>query len=214
MTILQPEVRVGGQQEVHAGVHLGRSLGSEGSGELHWHNTHCRLTSGLLCRSGMARQARELPGPRCMCATSPGWTDTSGWRPTSIMTSPRPGLAITGDFSLTASMRWRLVLLLSSPRSNECHSRSLCKPRAMTHRLNSSRSLTGATMKVEQPFFGFGCKIFFPFLATRLDFDLMPHTELPEENLMREYEDLMSQGLYEVTREITFYLRIAIRFYF
>ena len=84
----------------------------------------------------------------------------------------------------------------------------------MTHRLNSSRSLTGATTKVEQPFLGFGCKIFFPFLATRLDFDLMPHTELQEENLMREYEDLMSQGLYEVTREITFYLRIAIRSYF
>jgi len=36
--------------------------------------------------------------------------------------------------------------------------------------------------------------------ATRLDFDLMPHTELPEENLMREYEDLMSQGLYEDPR--------------
>ena len=32
-TILQPQVRVGGQQEVHAGVYLGRSLGSEGSGE-------------------------------------------------------------------------------------------------------------------------------------------------------------------------------------
>merc|ERR1712183_387891 len=36
--------------------------------------------------------------------------------------------------------------------------------------------------------------------ATRLDFDLVPHTELPEEDLMREYEDMMSQGLYEDPR--------------
>merc|ERR1711981_968863 len=36
--------------------------------------------------------------------------------------------------------------------------------------------------------------------ATRLDFDLTPHTELPEEDLMREYEDMMSQGLYEDAR--------------
>lgn len=58
-------------------------------------------------------------------------------------------------------------------------------------------------------------KISFSFSATRLDFDLMPHTDLPEENLMREYEDMMSQGLYEVTREITiFCLLIAIKFYF
>merc|ERR1712241_820143 len=36
--------------------------------------------------------------------------------------------------------------------------------------------------------------------ATRLDFDLMPHTDLPEEDLMREYEDMMNQGLYEDPR--------------
>ena len=29
----------------------------------------------------------------------------------------------------------------------------------------------------------------------------MPHTDMPEEDLMRGYEDLMSPGLYEVTIE-------------
>merc|ERR1711936_720980 len=33
--------------------------------------------------------------------------------------------------------------------------------------------------------------------ATRLDFDLIPETDLPEEDLMREYEDLMSGGAYQ-----------------
>ena len=42
----------------------------------------------------------------------------------------------------------------------------------------------------------------------------MPDTELPEEDLMREYEDMMSPGIYEVTREISFCLLIAIKFYF
>ena len=45
-------------------------------------------------------------------------------------------------------------------------------------------------------------KILFSFSATRLDFDLMAHTDLPEENLMAEYEDLMSQGLYEVPERL------------
>ena len=42
----------------------------------------------------------------------------------------------------------------------------------------------------------------------------MPDTDLPEDDLMREYEDMMSQGSYEVTSEITFCLLIAIKFYF
>ena len=29
----------------------------------------------------------------------------------------------------------------------------------------------------------------------------MPHTDMPEEDLMRGYEDLMSPGLYEVTTD-------------
>merc|ERR1711988_377054 len=33
--------------------------------------------------------------------------------------------------------------------------------------------------------------------ATRLDFDLLPETDLPEEDIMKEYEDLMSQGGYQ-----------------
>ena len=87
----------------------------------------------------------------------------------------------------------------------------------MTHRLNWFRSLTNTTAKVKKPFFCFPwflIKNISTNLATRLDFDLMPHTDLPEEDLMREYEDMMSQGLYEVTREITFCFLIAIKFYF
>ena len=70
----------------------------------------------LVCRSVMPPPEKVLPEPRCMCATSPGWTDTPGWRPTSIMTSPRHGLETTGDFSQTASMRWHS---LSCPHQSE-----------------------------------------------------------------------------------------------
>ena len=42
----------------------------------------------------------------------------------------------------------------------------------------------------------------------------MPHTDMPEEDLMRGYEDLMSPGLYEVTTENIFCLLIAIKYYF
>ena len=41
--------------------------------------------------------------------------------------------------------------------------------------------------------------MFLFFKATRLDFDLLPETELPEEDIMKDYVDLMSQGGYQVT---------------
>jgi len=31
-----------------------------------------------------------------------------------------------------------------------------------------------------------------------MDFDLIPEADLPEEDLMKEYEDLMGQGGYQV----------------
>ena len=42
-------------------------------------------------------------------------------------------------------------------------------------------------------------KIVSLLVATRLDFDLLPETDLHEEDIMKEYEDLMSQGGYQVT---------------
>lgn len=40
--------------------------------------------------------------------------------------------------------------------------------------------------------------------ATRLDFDLIPETDLLEEDLMKEYEDLMAQGGYQDPRTVDY----------